>query len=197
MIEKTLFSSSGVNIVLGLVTEEDSNAKANFAAKGLPDIAQGTCLDHIIDRPLKTPLQYLARILAYCELHKQGKKMLNSAHISLSHTPGAVAFASGSPDFIKSVGIDIEHKKRCIESELEKYYFSPMDCHAGLDRLSIWCLKEAALKCLDAFQCSLLMNDITIRPLSMGRFFCEVLDRSCTVELVNHECDYVVAVAWY
>ena len=196
MIAKTLDCSPAVNVVLGLITEQDQDAEACFAAKGLPEAAQDTCLAPLLARPIKTSIQYFARILAYCELLKQGNKMLNTANISLSHTPGAVAISWSSPEKFEGVGIDIEHKKRCIGPELERYFIAPEDSQTGLDRLSIWCIKEAAFKCLDAFQRSLLLRDIIIRKLSDGKFRCQTADRSCTVELLDSEADYFVAVAW-
>ena len=135
MIVKTLDCGPAVNVVLGLITEHDQDAEAYFAAKGLPDAAQDTCLAPLLARPIRTSLQYFARILAYCELLKQGNKVLNTAHISLSHTPGAVAIAWGSPEKFEGVGVDIEHKKRCIGPELERYFIVPEDSQTGLDRL--------------------------------------------------------------
>lgn len=196
MIVKTIESGPDVNVVVGLITEQDTYAEAYFTAKGLPAAAQDTCLANVMARPIRTSLQYFARVLAYRELLKQGNNVLNTAHISLSHTPGAVAIAWGSPERFEGVGVDIEHKKRCIGPELERYFIAPDDYQTGLDRLSIWCIKEAAFKCLDAFQRSLVLRDITIRPHSDGNFLCQTAERSCKVQLLDAEGDYFVAVAW-
>ena len=196
MITKVLDCDIALNVVLGLISDQDVDAEAQFAAKGLPSNAKNTCLASLIARPTKTSLQYFARTLAYCEILKHGNKMLKTAYTSLSHTHGAVAVVWGSPANCNAVGMDIESKKRHISPELEKYFLVEGDLKTGLDRLSIWCLKEAAFKCLDDFQHSLLLRDIEIKPFSDGRFICQTTDCFCTAQLLDSGTDYFVAVAW-
>jgi hypothetical protein len=157
---------------------------------------RGTCLDQILDRPCKNSLQLHARQFAWFVLNLHGPRALYSSKASLAHTKSAVAFAWGMEDDVLSVGVDIERRERHIPPQAAKFFATPKDFATGLDLLSLWCVKEAAFKCLDQFQQRLNLRQIIIEKIDNDIYRATAEDISCICRLVEISDIYCLSLAW-
>jgi phosphopantetheinyl transferase (holo-ACP synthase) len=168
-----------------------------YADRGLPQAAAGTSLERLNRRACKTNVQYAARILAFDSLMRDNLKSALSSCNSISHTRGAAAFVWGDGTEITAVGVDIEPKNRRLAAKYEKFFLNRSDVTIDLDRLSVWCLKEAAFKCLDRFEGRAGLLDVEMCPDSLQpRWRCRLADKTCYVVSVDAVAGYRVAVAW-
>ncbi len=84
--------------------------------------------------------------------------------LSLSHTPGAGAAILGFRNHFRSIGIDVENENRVVSSLVKEKIAHPEDYK--LRNIEMWCLKEAAFKCLmntDLFEQNVRFADIQIQ----------------------------------
>lgn len=199
MITK-IYQHSSIQTVLRLVPPQikDIDLKILYQERGLPHKAKGTCLQPLMQRKCHTPNQHYARTLAFDLLNTLNCNNLNQnqAKISLTHTKNAVAVAGTTNPILQSVGIDIEHQTRPLPKNLDKFFLAEEDLHTDLDRLPLWCLKEAALKCLDNFTHTLNLRQIHIKRRSKTDFSCHTAIQSCTGTIRLSSTGYYIATAW-
>lgn len=116
--------------------------------------------------------------------------------VSLSHTKDAgCAVISNSPTTL-GIGIDIEDKNRKYRSGIEKFYILPNEDDKNLNKLQLWCAKEAAYK---AYYYQYLQTHST-KPLVLkdfvikdGQFFA-FGDLLGSIDFYEHD-NYLVSVA--
>lgn len=87
---------------------------------------------------------------------------------SISHCQGKIMICGSDSQSIRAIGIDIENCSRKIKQPLFKKisHFHELQDHKNLSdlnsQLSVFCLKEAVLKCFGSFGKKLELQDIAI-----------------------------------
>lgn len=193
-----LYQRAGLCVALRLIPpgQQDYNVKKLYQERSLPKQAQNTCLWPLMQRPCRTPNQFYARALAFDLLNTQHKNRDSTEIVSIAHTKGAVAAAGSTGKSHHTIGIDIEHQSRQIPTVLKKYYLTSEDLHTGLNTLQLWCLKEAAFKCLDNFSKTLSLKHIRIKQQNSSGFLLQAGGKSCTGNLWLSKTNYYIALAW-
>ncbi|MEM6405581.1 MAG: 4'-phosphopantetheinyl transferase superfamily protein [Pseudomonadota bacterium] len=146
-----------------------------------------------MQRPCRTPNQFYARALAFDLLNTQYKNRDNTEIVSIAHTKGAVVAAGSNRKSHLAIGVDIEHHSRQLPDILGKYYLTSEDLHTGLNTLQLWCLKEAAFKCLDNFSKTLSLKHICIKRRNSSGFLLQAAGKNCTGALWLSKTGYHIA----
>ncbi len=194
-----LYQRTDLRIALRLVPpdQQDYNVKKLYQERGLPEQAQNTCLWPLMQRPCRTPNQFHARALAFDLLNAQHGNQCSTEIVSLAHTKGAVAAAGSTDKSHHAIGVDIEHQSRQIPDTLRKYYLTSEDLHTELDTLQLWCLKEAAFKCLDNFSQTLNLKHICIKRRNSSGFLLQAAGKNCAGTLWLSKTGHHIAAAWH
>lgn len=183
---------SGVQVVLERMVHAPS-----YSAYELKSIAEKTTLSKLFaDKRLRFNHQLHARYLALNTLSLAGCKALLEAKYSIAHTKKAAAFIWTFSESITTLGVDLEPKTRTLSPKALKFFSSESDEVCDTNLVALWCLKEAAFKCLDNFENKINLKNISIKQISQKRYIGQAAGMKCYCELIANPSNYFLAIAW-
>lgn len=181
-----------VKIVMEYLCEIPKYSEANLRKN-----THNTCLDKLfIDKCLKSGPQLHARKLAWEILSLNGLLSDSGIKYSISHKKKAVVFAFSASKKISSVGVDIEPRNQELSLATKKFFSAKTDKVYNTSLLELWCIKEAALKCLDNFTGRLNLKMIKIQQISDKKYIAIASNLNCVCELFDNNSKYILAAAW-
>ena len=166
---------SGVQVVLERMEHVPSYSECQ-----LKSIAKKTTLSKLFaDKPLRFNHQLHARYLALDTLNLAGCNALLEAKYSISHTQKAAAFIWSLSESITTLGVDLEPKTRTLTAKSLKFFSSDSDEVCDIPVVALWCLKEAAFKCLDNFENKINLKNISVKQVGQKRYIGRAAGMQC------------------